>query len=119
MTHPGRILYLAIGMPLSSLLGLVIFSARQPLYPHYEDLVRDWGPTVMEDQALAGGIMWAGGDGAFVIALVLAVVAGLRHEERENKREDARLARRRAASETEAGSPTDAGSGDVAGPSRE
>ena len=96
MTYPARILYLALGMPLSSLLGLVIFSARQPLYPHYEDLVRDWGPTVMEDQALAGGIMWAGGDAAFVLALVLAVAVWLRHEERENKREDARLARMRA-----------------------
>ena len=97
MAFPARILYLALGMPLSSLLGLVIFSARQPLYPHYADLVRDWGPTVMEDQALAGGIMWAGGDGAFVLALVLTVAAWLRHEERENKREDARLARARAA----------------------
>ena len=97
MTFPARILYLALGMPLSSLLGLVIFSARQPLYPHYEDLVSDWGPTVMEDQALAGGIMWACGDAAFVLALVLTVAAWLRHEERENKREDARLARARAA----------------------
>ncbi len=97
MTYPGRILYLALGMPLSSLLGLVIFSASQPLYPHYADLVRDWGPSVMEDQALAGGIMWAGGDGAFVLALVLTVGAWLRHEERENVREDARLARARAA----------------------
>ena len=89
-------MYLALGMPLSSLLGLVIFSARQPLYPHYADLVRDWGPTVLEDQAVAGGIMWVGGDGAFVLALVLAVAAWLRHEERANKREDARLARQRA-----------------------
>mgnify|MGYP001818948044 FL=1 len=97
MTHPGRILYLALGMPLMTLLSLVIFSARRPLYPHYEDLVRDWGPTVMEDQALAGRIMWFGGDAAFVLALVLAVAAWLRHEERENKREDARLARQRAA----------------------
>ena len=90
-------LYLALGMPLSSLLGLVIFSARTPLYPHYETLSRDWGMTVMEDQAWAGGIMWAGGDLAFVIALVGAVVVWLRHEEREGEREDARLDRRRAA----------------------
>jgi putative membrane protein len=96
LSYPARIMYLALGMPFSSLLGLVIFSASQPLYPHYVDLVRDWGPTVLEDQALAGGIMWVGGDGAFVLALILAVAAWLRHEERENRREDARLARRRA-----------------------
>jgi putative copper resistance protein D len=93
----ARVLYLALGMPLSSLLGLVIFSARTPLYEHYATLARDWGPTTLEDQALAGGIMWAGGDAAFVLALVLTVAAWLRHEEQENKREDARLARARAA----------------------
>jgi putative copper resistance protein D len=94
--HGVRVFYLALGMPLSSLLGLVIFSARQVLYPHYESLVRTWGPTPIDDQALAGGIMWAGGDGAFVVAIVLAVAAWLRHEEREAIREDGRLARQRA-----------------------
>lgn len=96
MGHPGRILYLALGMPLSSLLGLVIFSARIPLYEHYLGLERTWGMTPLEDQQWAGGIMWAGGDLGFVIALVAAVVVWLRHEEREGEREDARLARRRA-----------------------
>jgi cytochrome c oxidase assembly factor CtaG len=95
--HPGRILYLALGMPLSSLLGLVIFSARTPLYEHYQSLQRTWGMSVMEDQQWAGGIMWAGGDLAFVIALVAAVFVWLRHEEAEGLREDARIARRRAA----------------------
>jgi len=96
MSYPGRIMYLALGMPLSSLLGLVIFSASTVLYPHYVTLVRDWGPTPLEDQALAGGIMWAGGDAVFVLALVLTVAAWLRYEEEENVREDRRLARARA-----------------------
>ena len=94
--YGGRVLYLALGMPLSSLLGLVIFSAQTVLYPHYETLVRDWGPPPLDDQAVAGGIMWVGGDAAFVLALVLTVAAWLRFEEREAVREDARLARRRA-----------------------
>ena len=70
-------------MPLSSFLGLVIFSARPCSIAHYATLERDWGPTPLEDQAMAGGIMWAGGDAAFVLALVLTVAAWLRHEERE------------------------------------
>jgi len=96
MTYPGRILYLALGMPLMSLLGMIIFSAQTVLYDHYLTLERDWGWTPLQDQEWAGGIMWAGGDGIFVLALVLAVAAWLRHEERENKREDARLARAKA-----------------------
>ena len=54
MTLPGvGIMYLALGMPLSSLLGLVIFSARTPaLRALPDELERDWGWTVIEDQAL-------------------------------------------------------------------
>jgi putative membrane protein len=108
--HPARVLYLALGMPLSSFLGLVIFSAPTVLYRHYETLERTWGMTPLEDQAWAGGIMWAGGDLAFVLALILAVAVWLRHEEREGLREDARLARQRAALER-AGPARSAGSG--------
>jgi cytochrome c oxidase assembly factor CtaG len=97
MSYPGRLLYLGLGMPLSSLLGLVIFSAQTVLYEHYATLQRSWGSTPLEDQALAGGIMWAGGDLAFVVALLLTVYAWLRYEEQENVREDRRLARARAA----------------------
>ncbi|HSM33539.1 MAG TPA: cytochrome c oxidase assembly protein, partial [Anaerolineae bacterium] len=99
MGYGGRILYLAVGMPLSSFLGLVIYSAPSALYDHYVTLVRDWGPTPLQDQQWAGLIMWAGGDAAFVLALVLTVAAWIRHEERQAVREDARLARRRTAAD--------------------
>lgn len=97
LSFPGRVLYLALGMPLSSFLGLIIFSAQTPLYAHYLTLERDWGWSVMEDQNWAGGIMWAGGDLIFVVALIVTVAAWLRYEEAENLREDARLARAKAA----------------------
>ncbi|CAN5652101.1 cytochrome c oxidase assembly protein [soil metagenome] len=118
--HPARILYLALGMPLSSFLGLVIFSSPTVLYSHYETLARSWGMTALEDQAWAGGIMWAGGDLAFVVALILAVAVWLRHEEREGLREDARLARRRATlgragAEPSAGPEPSAGTTQAAG----
>jgi len=99
MSYPARLGYLALGMPFMSFLGLVIFSAQNVLYEHYLTLDRDWGWTVLEDQNWAGGIMWAGGDAAFVLALLLTVGAWLRHEEREGKREDFRLARQKAARE--------------------
>jgi cytochrome c oxidase assembly factor CtaG len=99
MSYPARLGYLALGMPFMSFLGLVIFSAQNVLYEHYLTLDRDWGWTVLEDQNWAGGIMWAGGDAAFVLALLLTVGAWLRHEEREGKREDFRLARQKATRE--------------------
>ena len=54
------------------------------------------GPTPVEDQALAGGIMWVGGDVIFLIALLLAVWVWLRAEEAEGRRLDAQLDREEA-----------------------
>jgi cytochrome c oxidase assembly factor CtaG len=99
MPHAARIGYLFLGMPQSSFLGLAILSAPQVLYPHYETVTRSWGPSPLADQQLAGGIMWAGGDLVFLIALVLAVWVWLRAEEAEGRRVDARLDRERATRE--------------------
>jgi len=97
LPHAVRIGYLFLGMPQSSFLGLAILSAPQVLYPHYETVARDWGPSPLADQQLAGGIMWAGGDMVFLIGLVLAVWVWLRAEEAEGRRVDARLDREAAA----------------------
>ena len=93
LPHAARIGYTFLGMPQSSFLGLAIFSAPDVLYPHYGSLVRDWGPTPLADQQLAGGIMWVGGDLVFLIALVLAVWVWLRAEDKEGLRADAKLDR--------------------------
>ncbi len=93
LPRAGRLLYLGLGMPFSSFLGLAIVSATGVLYPHYASLIRTWGMSPLEDQNWAGGIMWAGGDGFFLIALVLGVAAWLHDEEAAGRREDARLDR--------------------------
>lgn len=96
LPHPARIGYLFLGMPQSSFLGLAIFSAPGVLYPHYAALDRTWGPSALADQQWAGGIMWAGGDLAFLVALILALWVWLRAEEDEGRRADARLDREAA-----------------------
>jgi len=93
MPHPARVLYVFLGMPWSSFLALAIFSAPGLLYPHYATLQRDWGLSPLADQQLAGGIMWVGGDGLFLVAVVAMVAAWMRAEEAEGKRADARLDR--------------------------
>jgi putative copper resistance protein D len=93
LSHPLRLGYLVLGMPFSSFLGLAIFSATAVLYQHYATLARTWGQPPLEDQQWAGGIMWAGGDAVFLVAIVLTVVAWLRHEDAEGRRVDALLDR--------------------------
>ena len=74
LSHPVRLLYVALGMPQNTFLALAIFSAGHPLYEAYEQLGRAWGPSLLDDQRLGGGIMWVAGD-LTLLAAVLTVAA--------------------------------------------
>lgn len=91
LPHPARLLYLFLAMPQNSFLGLAIYGAGSVLYPHYATNRQAWGPSPMEDQRLGGVLMWVGGDLVFLLAMILVVVAWMRHEERRTLRMDARL----------------------------
>jgi cytochrome c oxidase assembly factor CtaG len=93
MPYPVRILYTFLQMPQNTFLSLAIFSATEPLYPHYVTLQRTWGPSPLADQQAAGAIMWVVGDLTFVSALVLLVVMWMRAEERTMAADDARVER--------------------------
>jgi cytochrome c oxidase assembly factor CtaG len=83
MPHPLRALYVFLQMPQNTFLAVVILGASAPLYPHYVTLARSWGPTPLEDQQTAAGIMWLAGDVIFLIA-ILAILAGwMRAEARD------------------------------------
>jgi putative copper resistance protein D len=97
MSEPARILYTFLQMPQNSFLGLAIISATAPLYAHYATLARDWGPPVLEDQMMAGALMWVVGDVVFLIAILGIVLSWMRREERETRAADAREDLARAA----------------------
>ncbi|MEZ4595344.1 MAG: cytochrome c oxidase assembly protein [Chloroflexota bacterium] len=109
LPHPMRVGYLVVGMPFSSFLGLAIFSATHVLYQHYATLRRDWGQPPLEDQQWAGGIMWAGGDLLFLVAVLFAIRAWLRAEEAEARRIDSVLERDRIRGPAEATGPATRG----------
>jgi putative membrane protein len=97
MSEPIRILYAFLQMPQNSFLGLAIISATAPLYHHYATLTRDWGPSVMDDQQMAGALMWVVGDLVFLAAILGIVVGWMRREEREVRAADLREDAARAA----------------------
>jgi cytochrome c oxidase assembly factor CtaG len=74
-----RLLYLFVGMPQSSVLGLVIYAQGAVLYPHYAVLL---GGAALEDQRLAGTLMWVGSDLLSMVAIGLLVWAWARAEAR-------------------------------------
>jgi cytochrome c oxidase assembly factor CtaG len=92
-----RVIYVGLQMPQNTFLALAIYMATSPLYRHYVTTVRSWGPTPLEDQQLAGGIMWIGGDLAFLTVVILLVLVWMRDEERRTVGEDRRLAAAEAA----------------------
>jgi putative copper resistance protein D len=77
-------------MPQNTFLALAIYSSSTPLYQHYATLGRTWGPTVIADQQLAGGLMWVIGDLTFLAAVLYLVIGWMRHEDRVSARSDAR-----------------------------
>jgi putative copper resistance protein D len=83
-------------MPLNSLLGVAILFSEQVLYPHYATTGRPWPPSPLEDQQLAGAIMWGIGDAGFLVAILFVIAAWMRHEEAATRRresaDDARAA---------------------------
>jgi putative copper resistance protein D len=96
MTHPMRALYVGLQMPQNTFLAVVILNATAVLYPHYETVARAWGPTPLEDQRIAAGVMWLAGDAIFIVA-VLAILWGWMRSEagdaaRADRRADAELA---------------------------
>lgn len=97
LREPVRILYTFLQMPQNTFLGLAIVSATAPLYPHYASLARDWGPSPLVDQQMAGAIMWLVGDLVFVIAMLGIVLGWMRREEHDAQAADARDDRARAA----------------------
>jgi cytochrome c oxidase assembly factor CtaG len=96
LPYPARVFYLALQMPLNSLLGVAILFSEQVLYPHYATTGRPWPPSPLEDQQLAGAIMWGVGDAAFLVAILLVIAGWMRHDEAVTRRreavEDARAA---------------------------
>jgi cytochrome c oxidase assembly factor CtaG len=97
MRPAAKVLYVGLQMPQNTFLALAIYLATAPLYAHYATTVRAWGPSPLEDQQAAGGIMWLGGDLVFLAAVILLLYAWMRDEERRTVGEDRRLEGERAA----------------------
>jgi len=92
MPHPARALYVFMQMPQNTFLAVVLLNLGAVLYPHYATLQRSWGPTALDDQRLAAGIMWLTGDTIFLVAIMAIVLGWMRAEARDTGRTDRRAA---------------------------
>ncbi|MEA3334753.1 MAG: cytochrome c oxidase assembly protein [Chloroflexota bacterium] len=70
-TGSKRLLYVISVIPVNMFAGVAIAFANQPIYDYYTTVPRFYGLSVMEDQMLAGTIMWIPGSMMFLLAALI------------------------------------------------
>jgi cytochrome c oxidase assembly factor CtaG len=71
----ARIVYLVAMVPPNMIAGIIIATSTESLYTYYETVPRIWGFTVLQDQMLAGAIMWIPGSMMFLLAALILTAA--------------------------------------------
>lgn len=94
VSHPLRMFILFLMLPFHAFLGISIMSSTQLIAESwYLAFNRTWPPSPLDDQYLAGGIMWASGDVIALGVLIAIFVQWYASSQREARREDRRLDR--------------------------
>jgi len=96
--HPFRVLLTLMTLPFHAFLGVTIMGQETLIGgEHYlalrEGPMGSWLPPVLDDQHLAGGILWASGDLIGVLFFAVLFTQWVRSSMQEARREDRRLDR--------------------------
>jgi putative copper resistance protein D len=100
--YPARALLMVLSVPFHTVLGLTIMQSKTLLGGDwYPSLDLAWSDP-WNDQVVAGGILWAGGEIVSVTMLGILVMQWIKQSEREAKRVDRALDRAEAAERAQA-----------------
>ncbi|MFM6848564.1 MAG: cytochrome c oxidase assembly protein [Terrabacter sp.] len=96
VSHPFRVLLTLMTLPFHAFLGVTIMGQTTIIgAEHYRELregpMGSWLPPVLDDQHLAGGILWASGDLIGVLFFAVLFTQWVRSSMKEAAREDRRL----------------------------
>ena len=91
MSHPLRVLYVAVEMTHKGLFGGMFLSLNTPVHETFAANMPAWAPSAMADQRLAILVLWVGGSLVFLVALAGIAVSWIRYEARQSHRVDRRL----------------------------
>ncbi len=97
MSHPLRVLYVAVEMTHKALFGAMFLSLNTPIHETFAANAPAWSPSAMTDQGVAILVLWVGGSLVFLAALVAIAVGWIRYEARQSRRIDRRLEAEREA----------------------
>ena len=91
MSHPLRILYIAVEMTHKGLFGGMFLSLNTPVHETFAANMPVWAISAMTDQRLAILVLWVGGSLVFLVVLAAIAVSWIRYEGRQSARVDRRL----------------------------
>ena len=98
---PIRMFAVFVTLPFHAFLGVTIMNTQSIIaQSHYESIIRDWGPTVLQDQQMAGGLLWATGDVIGLVMFLTLMIQWSRASDREAIRVDRDLDRKEALVQT-------------------
>jgi putative membrane protein len=83
MSRGIRFAYLLSAIPITMVAGLAITFSTEPIYSYYTAMPRLWGISVMDDQRIAGVIMWVVGSMMYMIAALFIAARWLQSEEQK------------------------------------
>ncbi len=86
MGYGAAVFYLFATAMHSGALGALLTFAPSPWYPAYDGATAAWGLTPLEDQQLAGLIMWIPAGLSYLVAGLALVAAWMRESERRTAR---------------------------------
>ncbi len=88
----SRLVYLMSAVPLNMVTGMAIAFADEPMYPYYRTVPRYFGLSVLDDQRLAGMMMWIFGNMMLIYAALVFIARYFSLEERKAARHPYHLA---------------------------
>jgi cytochrome c oxidase assembly factor CtaG len=89
LPHPMRMLLLFVTLPAHAWLGITIMSSSTVIAgDYYRELARPWGPSLLHDQDIGGGLLWVTGDLIGLIVVAAMFVQWVRADTREATRLD-------------------------------
>ncbi len=98
VAYPFRMLTVFATLPFHAFLGVTVLSMNQPIAANwYNALNRTWPPSPLDDQHIAGSLLWGSGDVVGLVIFTVLFVQWVRQSQREAEREDRRLDREEAA----------------------
>jgi len=92
VAYPFRLLLMVLTLPFHAFLGVTIMGQETLIAGDwYRSLRETWLPDPLDDQHLAGGLLWGSGDLVGLLFFIVLFVQWVRSSMREAAREDRRL----------------------------